>query len=201
MRGKTHAGVGAVAYIALCNKLGGFSYLGLLTVTVAALLPDIDHPKSTFNKFVLPIRNKKTKVTFYLSLSLIIFWYDTIVIGGEPVLKALSLVSIMAAFSTHRNGLSHSIFGMLLYSLIVGYVSLNYKIERLVDFFMIGYASHLLLDSMTKMGIPLFYPFRKKKFKFLFTISTNSKKGKIIEESIMILGLVYLIYKVPHLFN
>lgn len=54
---------------------------------------------------------------------------------------------------THRT-ITHSLLFMLITSLII------YKIKgiRLTYAFIIGFSSHLITDSITPMGIPLFYP-------------------------------------------
>ena len=52
-------------------------------------------------------------------------------------------------------------------------------------------------DMFTKMGVPLFYPFSKKKFKFPYTYKVGSKVGTLIEEIIMIFGLTYIVYALP----
>lgn len=55
MKGKTHAAMGMATFMAVYDKVpGGFSYLGIIIVGIASLLPDIDHPKSMINKYILP---------------------------------------------------------------------------------------------------------------------------------------------------
>ncbi len=62
MKGKTHAGVGIAVFLSIYSRLpGNFSYLGLLVVFISSLLPDIDHPKSIFNKYILLLRIRLQK--------------------------------------------------------------------------------------------------------------------------------------------
>jgi inner membrane protein len=49
----------------------------------------------------------------------------------------------------------------------------------------------------TKMGVPLFYPFLKKKFMFPCTYVVGSKLGNMIEGVIIIFGLMYTVYVLP----
>jgi inner membrane protein len=197
MTGKTHAGIGGVMYVAICNKLPGkFSYIGLIVVILASILPDIDHPKSMINKYILPFKNKNTKVTIYVCLGIIILWFDFLY-TKEIALKALALSFIIIGFSTHRNGLLHSLTGMMLFMLMIGYTCNKYSLPPLVYPFTIGFGSHLVGDMFTKMGVPLFYPFLKKKFKFPYTYGVGSKTGIIIEGIIMVFGLIYTACALP----
>jgi len=93
--------------------------------------------------------------------------------------------------------ISHSLIGFIL----TGFLSINFlnllSTILLVDMkivwfaFMIGLLSHLVTDSMTKEGIPLFFPFPFDfgipPFRFL-RITT----GKILEKSFVYPGLMLL---------
>lgn len=197
MKGKTHAGIGLITFVALSNKLPGkINLLGIITVFIASLLPDIDHPKSIVNKYILPFKNKTSKVVLYACSGIIILWYDYLY-ANMPVLKALGIVCMIVALSTHRNGLTHSLAGMILFSFISGYLGNMYDKHYIIYYFMMGYGMHLVCDMATNRGIPLFYPFKNKKIKLPFTYKTSSKTGNIIEEVIMILGLLYVVYRLP----
>lgn len=200
MKGKTHAGVGIVTFLSLYNNLPGkFNYIGMIMVVLASILPDIDHPKSIINKYILPFKNKATKVTLYICIGVIILWCDYLY-TKEPIFKALGVSFIIIAVSSHRNGLTHSLSGMIIFSFIVGYIGNMYNIHYLIYYFMIGYGMHLLCDMATNRGVPLFYPFKNRKFKLPITYRTNSKIGDTIEELLMIGGLLFVIYKLPIIF-
>ena len=195
MKGLTHAGIGAVTYTALYNGLPDkFSYIGLGIVILSSLLPDIDHPKSIVNRYILPFKNKATKVTLYICSGIIVLWFDYLY-TKQPAYKALGISLIIIALSSHRNGLTHSLTGLILFALIVGYVGDKYGISNVVFYFVLGYGMHLLCDMLTNRGVSLFYPFKKKKVKFPLTYSSNSKLGVLVEDIIMILGLFYMVYK------
>ncbi|AKN32866.1 membrane protein [Clostridium carboxidivorans P7] len=200
MKGKTHAGLGVVTFLSVYNSLPGkFNYIGMMVVILASVLPDIDHPKSIINKYILPFKNKATKVTLYMCLGIIILWYDYLY-TKQPAFKALGVSFMVIAMSSHRNGLTHSLSGMIIFSFIAGYIGNMYNIHYLVYYFMIGYGMHLLCDMATNRGVPLLYPFRNKKVKLPITYKTNSKMGNSIEELLMIFGLIFIIYKLPQIF-
>ncbi|MHC1719962.1 MAG: metal-dependent hydrolase [Clostridiaceae bacterium] len=201
MKGKTHAGVGIIAVICIAGKIPGeLDYLGLVLVLVGSLLPDIDHPKSVINKYILPFDNKLTKIFIYSCAGIILLWYDYLN-GGSYILKALAVTMLLIALSTHRNGLTHSAAGMIMFSFIAGYLGNSYGIPYLVYYFMIGYGMHLICDMATNNGIPLLYPFGKKKVKFPFTYKSSSKLGAAIENIIIIAGLILAVVKLPAMFN
>ncbi|MBA5850718.1 metal-dependent hydrolase [Clostridium sp. cel8] len=200
MKGKTHVGMGILAFLSIYKIIpGGFTYVGLIIAAFSSALPDVDHPKSIINKYILPFKNKMTKVTIYSCLGIIVLWYDYLFLN-EPIVKAIGIVLIMIAVSSHRNGLTHSLTGMSMFSFIAGYIGNMYDVQYLVYYFMIGYGMHLLCDMCTDRGVPLFYPFRKKRVKFPVTYKTNSKIGSAIEQLLMIFGLLFTIYKIPVIF-
>jgi inner membrane protein len=53
---------------------------------------------------------------------------------------------------------------------------------------------------VTDRGIPLFYPFKEKNIKFPLTFKTNSKIGNTVEDIIAIVGLIYVVYRLPSIF-
>lgn len=199
MNGKTHAGIAAVTYVAICSNLPcKFNYGTAAVFIFASLLPDIDHPNSFINKKILRIKNKKTKTFLYVCLGISVLYYNFIY-KQSAVLLSLGISLLIVAFSSHRNGFTHSLTGLITFSIVSGYIGSAYHDYSIIYWFMLGYGMHLLCDMMTTKGVPLFYPFMKKNIKFPLTYSINSNLGKIIEDSIMILGLVYIIYKLPKL--
>lgn len=103
------------------------------------------------------------------------------------------------AISTHRNGLTHSLTGMIIFSVVVGYIGNIYNLYNIIYYFMIGYGSHLLCDMATPRGVPLFYPFKEGNVKLPITFRTNSKMGIMLENLIVILGYGYIVYKLPNI--
>lgn len=200
MKGKTHAGIGILAFITIYNKLPiKMELSGLAVVTLASLLPDIDHPKSIINKYILPFKNKMTKVTLYACIGIIILWYSFLY-NGEDYLKAIGILFILISISSHRKGLTHSLTGLIIFSFLAGYIGNIYNIDNIIYYFMLGYGLHLICDMVTDRGIPLFYPFKEKNIKFPLTFKTNSKIGNTVEDIIAIVGLIYVVYRLPSIF-
>ncbi|MBE6067229.1 MAG: metal-dependent hydrolase [Clostridium lundense] len=201
MKGKTHAGVGIVTYLLLYNKLPDkVSLTGLAVVTFASLLPDIDHPKSIINQYILPFKNKMTKVVLYACSGIIFLWYSFLY-DKEPYIKTIGIFLILIAVSSHRKGLTHSLMGMILFAFQIAYIGNVYEIRNLIYYFMLGYGLHLLCDMATNRGVPLLYPFKEKNIKLPITFKTNSFIGNFIETLIIVAGLLYVIYSFPSIFS
>lgn len=201
MEGKTHAVVGAAAYMAVYNKLpGGFELLGFLIVILSALFSDIDHPKSLFNKYILPKKNKTAKKLVYCGLGIIILVLDYLYVK-EEALGAFGIGLVLIGVSSHRNGLTHSLTGLILFSFVIEYMGKTYKILNLNYYFFIGYISHIICDMMTKRGVPLFYPFVNKKIKSPLSFAVGSKTGKRIEGIISIIALIFITYRVLNIYR
>lgn len=197
MNGKTHAGIGLATYVAVSDKLpGGFSYIGLGVVLLASLLPDIDHPKSIMNRYILPFKNKASKVTLYICSGIIVLYFDYLY-TNQPAYKALGAALIAVGLSSHRQGLTHSLFGMITFTFIAGYAGNKYHLQHITSYFLTGYSMHLLCDMLTNRGVPLFYPFKNKKVKMPLTYRVGSKLGNLIELILVAAGLIYVVYKIP----
>jgi inner membrane protein len=199
MNGKTHAGMAAVTYVAICDKFPcKFSLTSIFVLLLASMLPDIDHPKSIINKYILIFKNKNSKTVFYFCAGIVVLWYDLLTLNS-PLLCAIGISLIAVGISNHRNGFSHSITGMIIFSFIAGYIGNKLNNITVVYWFMVGYGLHLFCDMATNRGISLFYPFISKKFKFPITYSMSSKSGKLFESLLMAAGLIYIIIRLPHL--
>jgi len=83
----------------------------------------------------------------------------------------------------HR-GIFHSfVFALFLFFVISSFFGFTYGWALLI-----GYFSHLVGDSLTPMGVQMFYPFSK--FKLKGPIKTGS-----IYETIILVGLIVLVVK------
>ena len=87
---------------------------------------------------------------------------------GSSISRKNPIISFFARiFLTHR-GFTHSPFSLLIFSVLIYWLTkiLNLGIDSWIGAgLIIGYASHILLDSFNPKGVPLFYPY-KKKFSF-----------------------------------
>lgn len=103
---------------------------------------------------------------------------------------------------THRH-LSHSILGLLLYSwlfkLLLNYLSTFILVDMNLVFysFILGYLSHLFMDTLTKEGVPWLFPI-KIRFGFPPLRILRITTGNFFEKIVVYGGLVilngYLIY-------
>jgi inner membrane protein len=99
-------------------------------------------------------------------------------------------------FGAHRS-ISHSILGVLVFGFL-SYSALNYiRTFIIADMnvvwvsFMLGIISHLIMDAITKDGIPLFFPLT---FRFGFPPIRKLRitTGTILESSLVFPGLLLL---------
>ncbi|SKA98478.1 inner membrane protein [Caloramator quimbayensis] len=197
MTGKTHVGIGVMSAVILSQYIPMDLTVSALSVSaLAALLPDVDHPKSIINKYILPFKSKGAKVTFYFMLGIFVIAVNSFYFSYSH-LNALGVFFIFIGASNHRNGTTHSLTGFLCFLFTIGYIMVKIRCGNLIVPFSIGYLSHLSADMFTSKGIPLFYPFSKKKFKMPITFTVGSFWGKMIESIITAGGLIYLTYKLP----
>ncbi|MBF8983962.1 metal-dependent hydrolase [Lutibacter sp. B2] len=188
MTGKTHMLFGSVASLYLLPKLG---YEPDISTTVAALLgsliPDMDHPRAKINQKILPIKNKQGKILFYSGISLfLLFRYG---LNNQSAISTAILL-IIIAFSKHRS-FTHSLLGIF----AISFTSL-FALEHITSYeticsLIIGLISHLIGDFLTISGIPLFYPFFKKRYNFVFIMSSSKLAEPII--------CVFLIFSIFYL--
>lgn len=122
--------------IATMPQENQFLYTAVITTSalVGSLLPDIDEPNSFVGKKV---------------------W----------------LLSKLIKFTTGHRGIFHTLIITLIFPLIY-FLTKDNEIFLKYNWFpyfnvmlglVIGYLSHLLMDSMTGMGVPLFWPITKQK--------------------------------------
>lgn len=112
--------------------------------------------------------------------------------GGDYLGKILKNL-----FLSHRT-LSHSLLGVFLISKFLDWLTPKFLNPALIDAqivnlaIMIGYISHLLIDMLTKEGIPLFFPF-KLKIGFPPIASLRIKTGKKFEKFVIFPAIVLYI--------
>ncbi len=134
MMWRTHL-MGGVASVALALPFAGLAEPVplLLLAMLGSLLPDLDASESHIKHLSLG-----TKIEPFL-------------IPSEIIYRTLG----------HR-GLLHSLWGVVLFAVVAG-LPLGYYFGVSAGVgLVLGYASHLLLDAMTKTGIPLLYPNRRR---------------------------------------
>ena len=177
MQGKTHILIGAAAGAAMMGRYSVEN--GLLLVGAAvfgALIPDLDHPRSTINQTLLPIKNKMVKIMVYLLIGCIFLSLNSAY--NKSAYMVLGLAFILTGLSHHR-GFTHSIFGLTMFTWAVHLFMSNHNLIPVTEGFFIGHLSHLIGDFITKEGIKIFYPL-KVNFRSPITIKTGGKLERII---------------------
>ncbi|MDO6355218.1 metal-dependent hydrolase [Caloramator sp. CAR-1] len=199
MTGKTHVGIGVISAVALSQyKMVELSLGGLLVCAIASLLPDIDHPKALLNKYILPIKNKAVKTTIYFTLGVFFLLLNFFYLNLKYV-ETIGIFFVLTGFSSHRNGITHSLTGLLCFGGTFGYAARIYGFKEYIVPFFIGYGLHLIADMFTNRGVSLFYPFKKKKYKMPITFAVGSFWGNLFEGLIISIGLIYLTFKLPEI--
>jgi len=108
--------------------------------------------------------------------------------GGNLVGKLLRNL-----FLSHRT-ITHSILGVWLIYQLIGWLTpkifnpLFVDTQKVIIAVMIGYGSHLLLDSFTEEGLPLLFPI-KVNFGFPPTKSWRIKTGNWFEKLVVFPGI------------
>ena len=170
MLGRTHdlAAFTTILLAAIFLPVPEFSIATALVCIMAAmvggLLPDIDGASSDFWKMI-------------------------------PVGEVLSRI-VSPLIGKHRH-LTHSFVGVVLVyfisnwaiELVSPYVLVDHELVHVS--FMLGYVSHLVMDSFTEAGIPLFLPFRFK-FGIPPIRAVRIKTGGWFEKLLVFPGLVVL---------
>lgn len=110
---------------------------------------------------------------------------------------------IAPLLGSHRL-LSHSILGITIIGYLMKLLLARLGLIVLIDMniawwaFMIGVVSHIIMDSLTRDGVPLLFPFRWK-FGFPPLKALRMKTGGLIEKLIVFPALLivngYLVYK------
>ena len=92
----------------------------------------------------------------------------------EAIMEVSTLDSSINKLGGHR-GVFHT---PLLYAVLALIMATADVPTWLIQSFLFGTISHLILDSMNPAGVPLFWPFSKKRFHFL-NIKTDSFGEKL----------------------
>lgn len=148
MLGRTHrvGGISAAIITSTYLYTTGYTTINeyplLVTIVIAGgwlggLMPDIDHPNSTISRYK---------------------------VFGIPIFKPIAWL-INSLFG-HR-GATHTLWALILtwapFLLLPAFIPSQYILTQLVSVlfgigYAVGYLSHLLLDSLTPSGTPMFWP-------------------------------------------
>lgn len=136
---RTHL-VGGIAVLAITLPLRNHldTVPLLASALLGSLLPDLDAPESRLKHLTLGLP------------------FKPFLIPSEIIHQSLG----------HRN-LLHSLWGIALAAILAGLPLGIWRGVSATAGLTLGYASHLLLDAMTRSGIPLLYPHRRARFHVL----------------------------------
>lgn len=131
------------------------------------------------------------QATILTSAGLGALWLDidhknSTISKSHPVLSFL-----LRLFLTHR-GASHSLlafFLLALLSFVIAKVTGAGNGDWIAYGASVGYASHILLDSLNPSGVPLLFPFIKRKFHFAHIV-TGSKGEKAVYTLIILVTVI-----------
>ncbi|PKR76964.1 metal-dependent hydrolase [Halalkalibacillus sediminis] len=160
-------------------------FLGI--VLLGALLPDMDSPTSKIGRWLY------SSIGILFLAFVIIYWQkpDWIwnFVEAELTFVLLLAVPIFLVASTHRTW-THSLafIGILIIylGLMEAWVTVPFYLQVGL---ILGVASHIFGDFITKRGVPLFYPILRKSFRFLVTFRTGSPTEKRIVLLLMLLNI------------
>lgn len=169
----------AVALFYYSQKLNKNFYIGLsISVIIVTLVT---------KKFTAGKLRSLLISGFFLLLSLNFYLFNF----NLGLILTSSLLAIFP-FLKHRK-LTHSLLMLVIVYGLTYMVEIHTGIRHLSSLSTIAYSSHLLLDLVTKMGIPLFYPFSSKNYS-LVPLRVGSMFCNLVENAlILIIGLIFLI--------
>lgn len=180
MYGKTHVIIALILVLLTYNYLAYFISTPKLLFSVCfcllgALLPDLDYKWGTIRQPFIALLSfifagyviYKSNITFYYII---------------PLFSILVLL-VFSHQSPHRT-FTHSLLTSFLYTLCILPVTIPGSI-----YFFIGYLSHLLADSLTKTGIPFFYPFDESNYGMRIM-----RVNKLAEKIIFAAGILICLY-------
>ena len=171
MNATTHAvfGVAALAGAALVVGAHPPAYVYPAAVA-AAWLPDVDNPRSTLGNGLSRMKNPVLNLL------------------TRPLSWALRTTSFVLVRTVGHRTLTHSLLGVLLFSLPVllflgGFPNLSLALVA-------GYTSHILADALNTRGVPLFWP-AGRPFRLL---PGGVRSGGAVEVAVALVALAFTLY-------
>ncbi len=173
-------GVGAVMWVPYAEVSASQPFPTMLFFTfvlVGALLPDIDTPSSKLGqKFWrgLVILLGVALLGYIFAPSYLNVYHD------ELKVFILMLLPVIGMMRGHRQ-ITHSVLFLLILVLYSWLIEAWFDIPWFyLSGLIVGVVSHLFADCLTKRGIPLAYPFSKKRTRFFVTFRTGSTVEKVL---------------------
>jgi len=214
MTGSTHGKMGLITGIAI-TQLTGLPIFAVIAAFIGSLWPDIDHPRSWLGRyfkflflFLKGFIGYKsiidTVIVFIISMASLFIYvlYKNLPLRFIYVFVVIYIVQLILwqflfrfkpvkeffhEFFAHR-GLSHTLIGMVLFSLPIFFFTTAFKLPLYYNwFFLAGYFSHLFLDTLTERGVPYFWPFYEKHL--AYKICTTQAREWVVRS--FLLGILF----------
>lgn len=214
MTGKAHLCISAfLCQIFAMIFFKDFTPIPLIIGGICGLLADIDEDQSKIayllikgiggKKRIKNVNYHKTDVKHNARIKLIRRIFLSLIVSLIGlflffVLK-LSIFFTLALFYvavlpwTKHRSLSHS----LLSTTIIGGLTIlgmqQYGLLKYGVYITVGYFLHIFEDMFTVSGVPLLYPFSKKRFKIPL-MSTGTSRGALVEMVFIVISIILCIY-------
>ena len=171
MNATTHAvfGIAALAGAALATGADPPAYVYPAAVA-AAWLPDIDNPRSTLGNGLNRLKN------------------PTLDLLSRPLSWVLKTTSFVLVRTVGHRTLTHSLVGVLLFSLLV--LLFLGRFPDLVLALIAGYASHVFADALNTRGVPLLWPVGKP----IRLLPGGVRSGGAVEVAVALVALAFTLY-------
>lgn len=189
MRGRSHFLISAFA----CEAIGvavfkDYSFVPFALGGFAALINDLDHDNSIISNIIPKggytppgAEYHKNKIKeFFTFLTIISLTAVTTYYEHNVYLLLLGFYLSIYPWMKHRE-VSHSLLASAIFGIlcILGFNQISHI--NFGEYLSMGYLMHILEDGLTVSGVPLFYPFSKKRYKIPL-MSTGTTKGNIVED-------------------
>lgn len=188
----------------------GFTFLALVCaatgLVLGSIVPDIDHPNSYFNT---GLRSRLLASAFFVGFALTIYlsaaqgraFGNAVYIGTITTIAiivgivALSVLSYLAHHYFGHRGIVHSITFLLPVVSLTIILSLVFHLSPLLPIATFwGILFHLVGDTFTGNGVPLFWPFYEKKVMLASSIKRQTVLVKVLVDISIILTLVMILF-------
>lgn len=205
------AGAGSVS-IELSNYTV-YSLLVIASSAVGGLGPDVDMAHSKGGKFfrkamrsILVLSAIFLIVLFFLPPTGINFFDGAIAMGARIdrgmliILSAFCLLVLALIEKSKHRGFTHTFVSLLVIALPlafmlateISFVGANIVVSAQIGF-LIGWFSHLIIDTFNRGGVPWLWPISKKKFKIMRIVTGSDAENRFVTYTMIFFIMCYAI--------
>lgn len=160
MTGRSHIVIGLAATATISNGFKGI-LLFIPFAVLGSLIPDIDTEKKSL------IKSNKI-IALFVVITFLYLYFNQNNKNAQLGIASTLIICFVYSRTKHRT-LSHSLLGLSILILPISLISSTGSF-----YFVLGYISHLVSDSITVSGVPFFYPLSKKTFGFKICKSSGT---------------------------